>query len=87
MQNIVLLCGAHHRFVHEGGWRIEGDPAGELRFVHPDGRELRVGPPALRPEVAERFRLPYVDSPPAEGSRVGSEGSQLDASGAHGPAG
>jgi hypothetical protein len=53
--NLVLLCSAHHRFVHEGGWRIEGDPAGELRFVHPDGRELRVGPPGLRPEVAERF--------------------------------
>jgi hypothetical protein len=41
--------------VHEGGWRIEGDPGGELRFVHPDGRELEVGPPGLRAEVAERF--------------------------------
>jgi uncharacterized protein DUF222/HNH endonuclease len=55
--NLVLLCGAHHRFVHEGGWRIEGDPAGDLRFVHPDGRRLRVGPAGLRPEVARRFEV------------------------------
>jgi hypothetical protein len=61
LENLVLLCGAHHRFVHEGGWRIEGDPSGELGFVHPDGRELRVGPPGLRPEVAERFGITLGD--------------------------
>src|SRR2546423_967127 len=55
LDNLLLLCTAHHRFVHEGGWRIEGDPGGELRFVHPEGREVQVGPPGLRPEVAERF--------------------------------
>jgi hypothetical protein len=55
LDNILLLCAAHHRFVHEGGWRIEGEPGGELRFVHPDGRRLQVGPPGLRPEVARRL--------------------------------
>jgi hypothetical protein len=71
VENLVLLRGAHHRFVHEGGWRVEGDPAGELRFVHPDGRELRVGPPGLRAEVAERF-----------GFRVGEEAGAGPAEGA-----
>ena len=64
--NLLLLCGAHHRFVHEGGWRVEGDPAGELRFVRPEGRELRVGPPGLRPEVAERFGFRVGDGVPLE---------------------
>ena len=30
MGNMTLLCPYHHRLVHEGGWRIEGDPNGEL---------------------------------------------------------
>ena len=55
LDNLVTICSAHHRFVHEGGWRIEGDPAGDLKFVHPDGHRLRVGPAGLRPEVGWRF--------------------------------
>ncbi|HSM44474.1 MAG TPA: DUF222 domain-containing protein [Acidimicrobiia bacterium] len=26
LDNLILLCGAHHRFVHEHGWRITGPP-------------------------------------------------------------
>ena len=43
--NLVLLCGRHHRLVHEGGWKIIVDPcgAGELsptfRFVRPRVRD------------------------------------------------
>jgi hypothetical protein len=39
--NLVLLCWQHHRLVHEGGYLIEDDPGGGLRFrnrhgvVHP----------------------------------------------------
>jgi hypothetical protein len=32
LENLVLLCFHHHRLVHEGGYTIEGDPAGGLRF-------------------------------------------------------
>lgn len=39
--NLILLCSAHHRAVHEGGWRISGDPDGEVSFTHPRGRPLR----------------------------------------------
>jgi Domain of unknown function (DUF222)/HNH endonuclease len=38
--NLVLLCGYHHRLLHEGGWRATGDPGGDLRFHDPGGRTL-----------------------------------------------
>ena len=69
LDNLVTMCSAHHRFVHEGGWRIEGHPGGDLRFVHPDGHRLRVGPAGLRPEVGWRFdAAPWL--PPWIGSTV-----------------
>src|SRR5207249_847113 len=51
MGNLVSLCPAHHRLVHEGGWRIEGDPNGELIFIRLDGRRLSTGPPGLDPDL------------------------------------
>jgi len=42
LANLVLLCRAHHRAVHEGGWRL-------VRL--PDGR-LTATPPHRRPRVA-----------------------------------
>src|SRR5919106_2347331 len=38
LDNLVLLCHAHHRLIHEGGWRTSGHPARELRFHDPGGR-------------------------------------------------
>ena len=57
MENLVLLCRRHHRAVHEGGWDIEGDPAGELRFLRPSGAgRLDTQPPPLRPDVRQRLK-------------------------------
>jgi hypothetical protein len=53
--NLVSLCYFHHRLCHEGGWRIEGDPEGELTFVHPLGTALSTRPEPLRTEVRERL--------------------------------
>ncbi|MGH2687411.1 MAG: DUF222 domain-containing protein, partial [Actinomycetota bacterium] len=55
LDNLVLLCGRHHRFVHEARWRIEGDPHGLLEFSNRFGGARRVAPPVLRREVAERI--------------------------------
>jgi hypothetical protein len=41
LDNLVLLCHAHHRLIHEGGWRTSGHPAGDLRFHDPTGRPPR----------------------------------------------
>jgi hypothetical protein len=53
--NLVMLCGHHHRLIHEGGWRVEGHPGDEVRFLHPGGQVLSTRPLPLRPEVRERL--------------------------------
>jgi len=50
--NLILLCGYHHRLVHERGWRVE---LGSHEFVRPDGRTFRPRPEPLRAEVRRRF--------------------------------
>jgi hypothetical protein len=42
LDNLVLLCHAHHRLIHEGGWTTSGHPARDLRFHDPTGRPLRM---------------------------------------------
>ena len=41
LDNLVLLCHAHHRLLHEGGWSTSGHPSGALRFHDPTGRQIR----------------------------------------------
>jgi hypothetical protein len=50
LDNLVLLCHAHHRLIHEGGWRTSGHPNHDLRFHDPGGRPLRTNP---MPETIE----------------------------------
>jgi hypothetical protein len=40
MENTMLLCSAHHRLVHEGGYEIRKDTAGGWYFRRPDGRAI-----------------------------------------------
>jgi hypothetical protein len=47
-----LLCGHHHRFVHEGGWTISGDSNGTVRFITRHGR-----PYAPRHDPLDRQRM------------------------------
>jgi hypothetical protein len=55
LDNLVLLCHAHHRLLHEGGWRTSGHPARDLRFHDPGGRPLRTMPGGLARGVRERL--------------------------------
>ncbi|HHC08070.1 MAG TPA: HNH endonuclease [Actinobacteria bacterium] len=41
LDNLVTVCGFHHRLLHEGGWRIAGDPNREIRWLGPSGSEYR----------------------------------------------
>ena len=45
LDNLVLLCFAHHRLIHEGGWRISGHPSRDLRFHDPRGRPVHARAP------------------------------------------
>jgi hypothetical protein len=38
LANLALLCRAHHRAVHEGGWRLARDPDGRLAAIPPHRR-------------------------------------------------
>jgi hypothetical protein len=49
--NLALLCGYHHRFLHEHAWTIEGDDDGRWIFRRPDGRVY----PPTRPKPDERL--------------------------------
>jgi hypothetical protein len=45
----------HHRLIHEGGWRISGHPARNLRFHDPGGRIVPTGLSRPRPAVGSRL--------------------------------
>ncbi len=56
LDNLLQLCGHHHRLLHEGGYRITRGPGGRLRFHRRDGRPIpecpgrtRGGPQASLP--------------------------------------
>jgi hypothetical protein len=55
LDNLVLLCHAHHRLLHEGGWRTSGHPARDLRFHDAGGRPLRTMPGGLARGLRERL--------------------------------
>lgn len=63
--NLVLLCPFHHRALHHGQYRIEGDPeAGTLRFLDPFGTPIQ--PPEPPSEGSSGPEPPPYTPPPAE---------------------
>jgi len=48
--NLVLLCAAHHRLVHEGGFRVGGD-ANNLRIERPHGSLIVAAPTPCSPST------------------------------------
>jgi Domain of unknown function (DUF222)/HNH endonuclease len=60
LDNLIHLCGTHHRLLHEGGYGIERRPEGKLIFRRPDGRRIPDCPPGpnARPAGLPRTRRP-----------------------------
>ena len=86
LENLALLCRAHHRAVHEGGWRLVRRPDGRLTGTPPLEAELgeSMGPislshragcvhgaPATRPRCSSAPRSPSRSASSA-GSRAAS---------------
>jgi hypothetical protein len=48
VDNLLLLCGRHHRLVHSGPWQIITTVPGKYEFVAPGqgARRATVRPPA-----------------------------------------
>jgi hypothetical protein len=46
LANLALLCRAHHRAVHEGGWRLQRLPDGRLTATPPHRQHRRHSPAA-----------------------------------------
>ena len=63
LRNLVLLCFHHHRLVHEGGYTIEDDEAGGLRFRNRHG--------VLCPSLPPRSPPGSVEALVAENERLG----------------
>lgn len=49
LENLVLLCYQHHRVVHEGGYTVEGDAEGGIRFRNRHGIVWPLAPPRPPP--------------------------------------
>jgi hypothetical protein len=56
MNNLILLCGYHHRFLHEHGWKITRNPNGQVRFHKPDGQVYPPPRPDLHPRLKSLVR-------------------------------
>jgi hypothetical protein len=52
LDNLILLCGFHHRFVHEDGWFITTSPNGAFQFRKPDWTPYPPPKPDLHSRLA-----------------------------------
>jgi hypothetical protein len=65
LDNLVLLCRRHHRLVHEEGYGIERDEAGNPVFTTPGAKPL---PRAVYPQFTK-----YTDSRVSAGTFLAIE--------------
>ena len=53
LENLVLLCYQHHRLVHEGGYTVEADRQGSIRFRNRHSIVWPLAPPRPPPGRAD----------------------------------
>jgi hypothetical protein len=70
LDNLALLCRAHHRKVHEGGWRLLRGPDGRFSAAPPDRSRRHRRHHAACPEPERRGR-PMLSNAPDEGTALG----------------
>ncbi|MFB3051101.1 MAG: HNH endonuclease, partial [Acidimicrobiia bacterium] len=52
LDNLILLCGFQHRFVHEHDWQITTSDDGTFQFRKPDWTPYPPPQPGLHPRLA-----------------------------------
>jgi len=50
LDNLITLCGFHHRLIHRQGWIIAGNPNGEVTFINHWGRTYTPARPPFSPD-------------------------------------
>ena len=68
LDNLVLLCGRHHRLLHEGGFGLTRTSDDSLVFRRPDGRVIPTVPspiPGSVVKLRDRNRAAGADVVPA----------------------
>ncbi|WP_194793276.1 HNH endonuclease signature motif containing protein [Raineyella fluvialis] len=68
LDNLLLLCQAHHTYVHEGGVEVTGR-AGAWVFTLPDGRPISTGD-APDPDLVESILLDAAATAAEEPDRI-----------------
>ena len=58
LENLLLVCGFHHRLVHEHGWRVERAADGRVRWFRADRSRYRGGPESDASDAGDD----YVDT-------------------------
>ena len=71
LSNLVQVCRFHHRALHEEGFRVVADGAGQFQFLRPDGEPLPAVAPAPRWEGAGEPLAPTVARLAAAGISIG----------------
>jgi hypothetical protein len=71
LDNLVLLCRRHHRFVHELGYRVDE----KLRFFDPWGLEIR---PVPKPPHGDADALIRHDEDVAPTTCAGGYAGSID---------
>ena len=71
LSNLVLVCKFHHRAVHEEGFQVVADGAGEFQFLRPNGEPLPAVPPAPRWEGVGPPLAPTMERLAAAGISIG----------------
>jgi len=70
LDNLLVVCGHHHRLVHDAGWQLHLHPDGTVTATHPHGWQLRpdrlpapAPPPEPLPAAAQRPANQWDGSP------------------------
>lgn len=58
LDNLISLCPFHHRLLHEGGWRISGDPNSDITWIRPGGTPFT---PGREDNFAAEHGVPMLD--------------------------
>ncbi len=70
LENLITLCGFHHRLIHNEGWSIRGNPNGEVTWITKWGTRFERHPSFPGIQYIKEFhsRPTTIEPPPRQAS-------------------